>query len=295
MYICYLDESGHCGKKANEKQPIETIVGVMTDLSKLNKTQHEHKLLLKNLQYRGIEADELKGSDMYQGRKEWSQVAPQIRCEVFEDLLKWANDRKCKFIVCPIDSLLFFEKKKNGCTWCEKFNYPFEAAAMNAILAVQRENKIKKNNKGRTILIFDEQQKHDNGLLKLLSEDLSYTDTYTSYEEKKSASHPPRLNQIVDVPHFSKSHMSVLIQIADIAAFVVNRYIDLWIILSQEKYSGEKERILGWYQILSKGLVKPTSIDPPGNGVCEFYRNIRPSGWSAQNMAKAQCIETSSR
>lgn len=28
MYVCYIDESGHCGKKYNPKQPVEVLCGV---------------------------------------------------------------------------------------------------------------------------------------------------------------------------------------------------------------------------------------------------------------------------
>ena len=41
MYVCYIDESGHCGKKYNPDQPVEVLCGVVTDVSKLFKTQRE--------------------------------------------------------------------------------------------------------------------------------------------------------------------------------------------------------------------------------------------------------------
>jgi len=50
MYVCYVDESGHNGKKYNPKQPVEVLCGVLTDVTKLFKTQRELAIILKFLQ-----------------------------------------------------------------------------------------------------------------------------------------------------------------------------------------------------------------------------------------------------
>jgi hypothetical protein len=49
MYICYVDESGHAGTKYSSAQPVEVVCGVLTDLSKLSKTQREHVRRLDEL------------------------------------------------------------------------------------------------------------------------------------------------------------------------------------------------------------------------------------------------------
>ena len=58
MKICYIDESGHCGEKYNPKQPIEVLCGVITDISKLFKTQTEHRDILELLNDSGIDISE---------------------------------------------------------------------------------------------------------------------------------------------------------------------------------------------------------------------------------------------
>lgn len=65
MKICYLDESGHCGTKYNEKQPVETVVGVVSDMSKIFKTQKEHNEIIEILTAGGIESTELKAIEIY--------------------------------------------------------------------------------------------------------------------------------------------------------------------------------------------------------------------------------------
>ena len=286
MRICYLDETGHCGEKPNPQQPYETVVGVITDVTKLFKTQREHNNIIDVLQEAGINVSELKASELYRGRNEWSDLEPQNRDAVFRALLQWAEERKCKYVICPIDSSEFFRRKRDGCPICQKLLYPFEAAAVNATLAIQRENRNKKSNKGRTIVVFDEQKRHDERFLSILDGDLAFTDAYTGYKAPPRAKAPPRLDQIVDIPHFSKSHKAVLIQIADIAGYAVNRSIAIESGAIPEKYPGEATKIDEWVSIVAKSMISPSSIDPPGkDDLCQFYRSIRPSPWSARGMA----------
>ncbi len=67
MYICYIDESGHCGKKYNQQQPVEVLVGVLLDVTKLFKTQAEQQKILKTLKNANIELSELKANEAYRG------------------------------------------------------------------------------------------------------------------------------------------------------------------------------------------------------------------------------------
>lgn len=286
MKICYLDESGHCGEKLDSDQQIETIVGVITDVTKLFKTQKEHNDIIEILSEAGISSSELKAAEIYKGRKEWSGVAEPTRYKIYELLLKWASDRSVKFLVCPIDSFEFFRLKEAKDPIALKLKFPFEAAAFNSILAIQREFKGKNNNKGQTIMVFDEQKKHDNRLIKLLEDDLSYTDKYTCHVIPPRKKPEPRLNRIVDIPHFSKSHMTVLIQIADIAAYVVNRHIQLKNNIGPKERNEERKIIKRWYEIIGENLIKPTSIDPPGKNdqLIDFYRKVRPFKWTAKKM-----------
>jgi hypothetical protein len=279
MRICYLDESGHCGKKYNPNQPVETVAGVITDASKLFKTQREHSDIIDLLRDRGVELSELKASEIYRGRNDWTDEDPEFRAEVIGVLLEWAAERSCKFLICPISSEEFFKRKAEGCEFSERFSYPYEAAAMNAVLAVQRDNRTKKKNKGRTLMVFDEQKGHDEGLLKLLANDLSYTDGYTQYKAPPRAKAPPRLDQIVDVPHFSKSHQTVMIQLADLVAFVASKHIAFACLEAKEKYEGEAERIASW----NKQLIDPPGKDP----LCKYFKALRPAGWTANSMACA--------
>ena len=282
MKACYIDESGHCGKKFNPDQPVEVLAGVLTDFYGLFKTQKEQDGIIKQLNDLRIPVSELKASQMYRDRGPWHGVHYKKRYAVIEQILQWSVDRKCKFIISPIDSKKFFERKNNACEVSNQLFYPYEAGAFNMILSVQRMSAGSKGNKGKTIMVFDEQSEHDNRLLELLSQDLDFTDGFTGYKYKpKSRKNPPRLEEIVDVPYFSKSHLSKAIQLADLVAFVVNKYLLITVYGQEEKFESEFELISKWYNIIGAHRISHTQVNPKGlDDLTKFYHEIRPDGWS---------------
>lgn len=288
MYFCYVDESGHCGTKFDTNQPVEVLVGVVSDATKIHKTNREHLSFLKELLYTyGIEVAELKSAQIFRGRKEWSNVAPEIRKQVFKDLLKWVNNRSCKLIVCPIDSYKYFELKRQGNEFANKLHYPYETGALNVLLSLQRMKYGSRNNKGKTVVVFDEEGEHDKRLIKLLTDDLAFTDAFTQIEipkSKKKQADVERLCQIIDIPFFSKSEHSQLIQIADLVAFVVSRYIQLKSFGVAPAFDDEQAVIEEFYVGVKDSLVPAAHINPPvkGDPLAEFYQEIRPHGWSPQ-------------
>ncbi len=70
---------------------------------------------------------------------------------------------------------------------------------------------------------------------------------------------------------------------ADVGAFVVNRYLQLTSYGDEERFGGEFERIAAWYELVGQNLVSHGAFDPSGkDGLRGYYRNLRPCGWSAR-------------
>lgn len=293
MYACYIDESGHCGHKFNPEQPVEVLVGVMNNLGlKLPKTQREFLQLVSKLTQRDIAVTELKASQAYRGQKAWGGIEAGQRMKLFEEILNWAAERSCKYFVAPIDGKKFFDRKADGCATATLLKAPYVAGALNVVLAIERLQRGTNNNKGKTWVVFDEQKNLDDDLKRILLSDLAWTDPYTGYIfSKRKAYNPPRLDEIFDIPYFSPSHGSVMIQVADWVAFVVNKYLLLSVYDHPEKFDGELEQITRWYGIIGKCLVKHTALEPPvKEGVCQFFKEIRPTGWSAKEWLVAPVI-----
>jgi hypothetical protein len=287
MYFCYIDESGHCGNKLDPNQPVEVLVGVIQDATKIHKTNREHSSFLKQLLHKhGVEVAELKSAQIFRGRKEWGSVSPDVRKKIFKDLLKWVNERSCKLIVCPIDSGKFFQLKESGDEIARKLHFPYEVGALNVLLALQRLKYGSPNNKGKTVVIMDEEKEHDKRLIKILSGDLDFTDAFTQLvlPKRKSSKQVERLCQIIDIPFFSKSEHSQLIQIADLVAFVVSRYIQLKSFRSTPAFAEELQVIEEFYLGIKPSLVPAAHLNPPikDDALVSFYREIRPTGWTPQ-------------
>jgi len=274
LYICYVDESGHAGTEYLAEQPVEVLCGVLTNLTKLTKTQREHLAKLDALQ-----VPELKAKDAYRGRKDWAGVPPASRDAVFDEVLGWAVERSCKFIISPIDAKLFYERKTNGCPLAARFQYPWEAGVFNILLGIQAHQRAKPNNKGRTLVICDELSQHSDRLLDLFEGDLSFTDGYLGYKPKKTMT--PRLDQIIDVPHFARSHQAVLIQIADWAAYVLQAHLVLSSYGGEEKYAGEAAKLGGWAQKIVSAAISRRATCPKGKDPLSSFFNseVRPQGW----------------
>lgn len=294
MYACYIDESGHCGERYDVNQPVEVVCGVITDITKLFKTQREHSGILKTLEKNKISIAELKAKDIYRGKNAWYGINHAVRYSVIDQLLEWADERTCKYIVCPIDSAKFFERKNNGCPISNILKFPYEAGAMNVVLAVERFKSGTKKNKGKTLVVFDEQHAHDGSIIKLIESDLSFTDGYTGYKLSRKKKQPPRLNEIIDAPFFSKSHLSTLIQLSDLVAFIVNRYILLTVFGKAESYENELKQITKWYEVIRNNAIPHVHINPSAkDALCSFYREVRPDGWTAKDWyVKIQASQT---
>jgi hypothetical protein len=259
------------------------VAGVVTDPASLYKVHREHREILRILDKHGIRPCEMRAADAYRGRNRWEGVPPAERQLVFDLLLDWAVQRKCRVIVSPVDTGRFFDRKVNGCTYANWFGFPYEAAAFNLLLAIQRHHAATtKKNRGRTFVVFDERRGHDEQLIRLLSKDLSITDDFTGYSPTRKST-AGRFDQIIDMPQFSKAHSSIPIQIADCIAFVVRSYLLIFAFGREDRYPGEFVVIEKWYKRIGKLLWPAGCIDPPGkNGLSACYRELRPSGWSAQ-------------
>lgn len=75
MKFCYCDESG-----MQDKDPCFVAVGIVIDAVRLNRTKEAFGDIFDTLQKLFLEQfQELKGSELLQGRDRWRNIAPTIR------------------------------------------------------------------------------------------------------------------------------------------------------------------------------------------------------------------------
>jgi hypothetical protein len=262
MFLCYVDESGFNGKKLDKKQLIQVMVGILVNLYNFHKTDNEFKEIFKIIQGK-IKINEIKGSEIYRGRNKWKGIKPSVRDKIIGLYIQWLNHRKHKIILSIVDNKKFFDIKNQNSRFKDYFNklpYPWLLSAFHISLVIQKNNRKIKNNKGRTLLIFDEEDSFENELQKLIFNPPPFSDEFVPFDKKKEKY---RLNQIIDTAYFVKSHYSSLAQAADIVSFLFRLYFELTNKYRKEAYKGEKDKIYKWIQsINNNSLIQFKSIYP---------------------------------
>jgi len=270
MFISYADESGYCGRKYNPKQPVQVFAAVVSNAYSIHKTRKEFSYNLKFLRKHKIHIRELKASEIYRGRGGWKRISAKTRHGIFERYFKWLRGRNHKIIISIIDQKPFFSTNNDI---SKILKVPYVAGAVHIALAIQRLHNNKKKNKGKTILIFDEQKKYQNNVSKIIAEPEAILLEY--YKEGKR---DDPLGQIIDTAYFTSSHYSFLLQVADTAAFVYRRYYELVKYEFKESYDGEQKKIERWIKILNKLKVPKSIVYPqrPQQEICKFYNYFLP-------------------
>ena len=277
MYLCYVDESGYTGKKYDENQPIQVMVGVLVDFYRFHRTDNQFKEIF-NIVKQNIPVKEIKGQEIYRGRKSWSKINHKIRDKVIDYYLNWVSERKHKIIISVIDNKKFFDLKTSGSytEFFESLPYPWILSAFHISLVIQKENRKKKKNKGKTLLIFDEEDTFEDKLQNLIFEPPNFIDDFVEFDQKQEKY---RLNQILDSAYFVKSHYSSIAQVADILAFLLKIFFELKT-GKKEKYNGEKAKIENWISKIKPLLIKYSKVYPKNkkkDGFLSFLNGVKPS------------------
>jgi len=96
------------------------------------------------------------------------------------------------------------------------------AGASHIALQLQRAYETKAGNKGRTVLVFNDNKRGLSDIADLVYDPPAWTDDY--YDRQKKA---PALHRLVDTPFAVKSHHVALVQVADIFAAIFLRHSEL--------------------------------------------------------------------
>jgi hypothetical protein len=214
MYAFYGDESGFTkGNSLEKEQPITVYAGILIDLTKLSKAIRVFDELMeainKNIAH---PITELKFADINHGKYPYSVNYPSVesRCGLLEKLVTdFTKEINCKVIYCAVCDEEFDKAKKAGMAGTEELYHPYLASAYRVLSKIENYQKGKKNNKGHTFVILDEQDKFQLQLEKLV------TDPF----------HTERFTQIIDTAYFGKSHFSKLIQITDLIAGIIRSHL----------------------------------------------------------------------
>ena len=263
MKFCYIDESG------TGEEPYAVMVGIIADSYRMRPTKNDWKWLLRQLsKILKKQISEIHTSDFYAGNGVWRQLDGTVRARIISAIFDWLKDRNHKIVYCSVDKSQFNAEFNNepqasnvGTLWC--------FMALHICLALQKCHQSVSQNKGNTLLVFDNKKSDMDRFINLVIDCPDWSDTY--YKRKRGQ---VQLDQIIDVPYFGDSRHVGLIQLADFVSFFLRRHIELQMGVSPD-YGDESRLVEEWARsALALSIPKPAIYLQKGRCNCAkfFYR-----------------------
>lgn len=235
MKICYVDESGLAGE-----DPVLVMAGIISDLHKLPKTLREWQPRLNGL-LDTIGRPELKGSEFCAGRGRIARLmGGDERAAWISETLQWMDKRKLKLALASVD-------KGVDAARPDELQDDWMVCGIHIALQLQAAHGRLQSNKGTTLLVTDEAKRSDE-LAEVLLDPPAWSDHYYGRGKKDDP-----LKELVHTPFIVDSSHNGMIQLADLAAFLFRRHVEL--AREDEEYAGERDRISGWVATLSSMLL----------------------------------------
>lgn len=267
MKFCYCDESGH-----GHSDPCFVAVGVIVDAARLNRTSDAFGELFETIQAHSPEQlKEIKATKLLMGRDRWRQVDPAIRKRICESLCQWINDRKHTLILTAIDRVKYMANKNAAPIELQRGYWL--AGMTHLAMQLQKLHQVQPSNKGRTVLLIDDNKQFADNLAEVLWTPPAWTDTF--YEKRRKQE---QFDQIIDSAFAVKSHHAGLIQIADLFALVFRRYTEMRDYGVAEEWAGERAYVDSLVRTLS-GRLAPASSRWPKRPKCacaQWYNGLAP-------------------
>ena len=253
------------------------MVGVLVNLYNYHKTHNEFQDVFNIIQ-KEIPIKEIKAEEIYRGKKLWHDIKPETRDAVIEYYLDWVSSRpSVKFIITAVDNKNYFQLKKDNpnLEFFSSLPCPYTFAGLHIAITLQKINKNIEENKGKTILIYDEEDEHEDHLSEIIFNPPNFIDEFVEFDSKKEN----RLDVIIDSAYFVKSHHSSMAQIADLAAYFIRLYFELNY-YGFQGYTGETQKANSWVNIILKNAIslKKLYSKNPKTNFLKFIKNVQANG-----------------
>jgi uncharacterized protein DUF3800 len=269
MKFAYVDETG-----TGDGTSV-IVVSIVVDAHRMHITKKDWDVFVDDFaKQTGKKVKELHFRDFYKGRDQWSGLPGDRRAAGITFLLDWLAEGKHKVTFSAVHRGAFDGKVKAKHEYVQDVANAWRAAALHVLLQLQKEHQKQKSNKGHTVLIFDREDRDEKELINLFRAPPTWTDTY--YERGKKQE---QLDQFVDVPYFADSEHVLLVQAADMIAYLLGRHTKLIDDKEAPAYADETKRIARWIEQI-QSILLPTAGRYPKKARCEcadFYWELCPA------------------
>lgn len=278
MKFAYIDESG-----STEEGDVFVMAGLLIDAYRLRKytSRFDQELAAFLAKHPGA-PNELKTKAFINGRGGWNTVSPDDRKQFLSDMCALAAD------VSSIYGFgMSFERFKAACasgtytTPCAGNYWALNGMFVSGL--IQKKMQGKSNNKGLTVLIFDDNKAH----MPKVSDGLYLAEPWFDalYQQTKKVKgknqwcelkHPQRFDHIINTAFAIKSQHSSLVQVADAVSYVYRRHLELT--AQPEAWAGEQ----GFYAGLVARLdAKRERLGRTPDAECiDFYNAAKHPAWA---------------
>ncbi len=216
------------------------MAGLLIDAYKLNKSTKDIRSKLEFILSKRLGSDsikELKTKRFIDGADGWSRVIPgPERMQLIQEICEQVTEIASIYAIGV--SFGEFEKQKNK----TPLNTYWLASGMYICSLLQKKMQRLGNNKGLTVLIFDQNEREEENLSRHLhKKDQWFDGLYQKNKKSKwlNLKEEERFHCIIDTSFSVKSEHSPWIQAADIVCYVYRRWLELF--TQEGKYEGEKE------------------------------------------------------
>lgn len=278
MKFAYIDESG-----STDEGDVFVMAGLLIDAYRLRKytSRFDQELAAFLAKHPGAPS-ELKTKAFINGKGGWSTVAADDRKQFLTDMCALAAE------VSSIYGFGMSFERFNAA--CASGTYTTPCAgnywALNGMFVsglIQKKMQGKSNNKGLTVLIFDDNKAHmpkvSDGLY--MAEawfDALYQKTIKVKNKKQWCDLKPseRFDHIINTAFAIKSQHSSLVQVADAVSYVYRRHLELTAL--PEEYAGEQAFYSG---LVARLDAKRQRLGRTPDAECiRFYNAIKHPAWA---------------
>lgn len=240
MKFAYVDESG-----SNEEGDVFVMAGLLIDAYRLRKYTSRFDLELAAFLAKHPGAPtELKTKAFINGRGGWNTVAPDDRKQFLSDVCALAAEVSSIYGF-GMSFDLFDTACASGAytTPCARNYWALNGMFISGL--IQKKMQGKPNNKGLTVLIFDDNKAH----MPKVSDGLYLAEPWFDalYQQSKKVkgknqwrdmNQSQRFDHIINTAFAIKSQHSSLVQVADAVSYVYRRHLEL--ATQPEAYAGEQ-------------------------------------------------------
>ena len=234
--------------------------------------QHWQQLLDRLSERVGRRIVELHTRDFYAGNGVFRDIDGPARARLITDIFEWLADRRHSVVYSSVVKQSYREAYAAHDV-PDELNTPWRFLGFHLILAMQKYCQRHERPKGHTIFVFDNEEREKMRFTDLIVRPPDWSDAYYG----RNRNHD-QLDQIVDAPYFGDSREVVLIQLADVAAFLMRRYAEVASGVAGPRYPDEGDRLTQWMLTLRERSIQPAIYPRRGRGGGDwFYTHAAPA------------------